>query len=974
MKQGLSLLLSLSCLTLSQGIFLTSATAQVTPDGTTNTTVNVNGNDFTINQGDRAGSNLFHSFGEFSVPTEGSAFFNNAADIVNIFSRVTGGNISNINGLLGANGSANLFLLNPAGIIFGSSARLDIGGSFFSTTADSFLFEDGEFSATDLDNPPLITINAPIGLNFRENPGEIVNRSVGQNPNGETNVIGGPVGLQVPDGETLALVGGNIVLESGNLTAAGGRIELGSVVGNGLVSLNQASQGFVLGYEGLQNFGDIQINQGALIDVSAEGGGKVQIQGARLVTGNLSGIFAITLGKKNGGDVLIQATDEIVLDNAAMIAGVSQQATGSGGNITVKTRQLNINGELGVISTSTLGEGDAVNLTVETERLVIRDGGQLTAATRGAGNAGKLTVGASESVEVSGTTTDGSFRSGLLAETNSTASNAGDGGELTITTGQLLVQDGASVGVETLGAGDAGNLKIDTRQLSILNGGQVSAGTRGTPSTGQGGSITVNASEFVEVIGTRGEAPSGLFAPTFGAADGGDLTITTRSLSVREGGTISTSTAAAFGESRGGDLTINASESVEVIGTSEASGEDRLFSSIVAETGRLLEVVPRITEPASGGNLTINTSRLTISDGARVSTSTFGMAGKAGNLNVNASESVDLVGMDGDGNISTLTTTTEGTGDSGGVRIKTERLFLRDGAQISAATSADGNSGNINITNDFLTVTNQAEVKVSSTARGSGGNLEIKANSIELNRGTLEAETTLGEGGNVTLKIDDTLIMGNNSLISAQAFEDANGGNIDVDADFIIAFPSQPPGDGNDILASAERGMGGNIDITVGESLFGIEERDASPGNGTNDIDVSSEFSFDGTVNINSSDINPIQGVAELPQNIVVPEQTTAQACRTNRELAAQSGFTISGKGGIPPSPELPLSSQNIVINGEISSSRSTIPQPIQTSQGEIQPARGIKVTESGGIILTAYRTNNAGERIPEGLRNCDPV
>ena len=93
MRQGLLLLLSLGLTTFSQGIFLIAANAQVTPDGTTNTKVDVSGNDFTINQGDRAGGNLFHSFGEFSVPTDGSAFFNNAADIINIFSRVTGGNL-----------------------------------------------------------------------------------------------------------------------------------------------------------------------------------------------------------------------------------------------------------------------------------------------------------------------------------------------------------------------------------------------------------------------------------------------------------------------------------------------------------------------------------------------------------------------------------------------------------------------------------------------------------------------------------------------------------------------------------------------------------------------------------------------------------------------------------------------------------------------------------------------------------------
>ncbi|MCJ8281817.1 MAG: filamentous hemagglutinin N-terminal domain-containing protein, partial [Rivularia sp. ALOHA_DT_140] len=149
-------------------------TAQVNSDGTTNTTVNSTGNNFNILNGIQKGNNLFHSFGEFSIPTTGSAIFNNSTDVVNIINRVTGGNISNIDGLIKANGNANLFLINPAGIVFGENASLNIGGSFLGSSAESILFEDGfEFSAVNAESEPLLTVSLPLGLQIGSNPGDI---------------------------------------------------------------------------------------------------------------------------------------------------------------------------------------------------------------------------------------------------------------------------------------------------------------------------------------------------------------------------------------------------------------------------------------------------------------------------------------------------------------------------------------------------------------------------------------------------------------------------------------------------------------------------------------------------------------------------------------------------------------------------------------------------------------------------------
>ncbi|MGK7898436.1 MAG: filamentous hemagglutinin N-terminal domain-containing protein [Xenococcus sp. (in: cyanobacteria)] len=343
MRQGLLLLISLGFSTFSQGIFLISATAQVTPDGTTNTTVDVSGEDFTINQGDRAGDNLFHSFGEFSVPTDGSAFFNNAVDIVNIFSPVTGGNISNIDGLLGANGTANLFLINPAGIIFGEGARLDIGGSFYGSSADSIVFSNGEFSATDLANPPLITINAPIGLNFRDNPGEILNRSDFAKKNDFDGSINNRIGLEVDTGNSIALIGGNVSVIDSGITAPGGRVTLGGLSQPGIITINEDGS-FIF----LEDIGkaDVFLLADESEALSTFGGSKTKIN----------------VVSDNRGDIAVTANN-LVLDQASLEFGSQVLSDAEAGeiNITASSILLN-NSDIGSPLLEELNIGD-INLT-----------------------------------------------------------------------------------------------------------------------------------------------------------------------------------------------------------------------------------------------------------------------------------------------------------------------------------------------------------------------------------------------------------------------------------------------------------------------------------------------------------------------------------------------------------------------------------------------------------------------------------
>src|SRR4028119_2348589 len=259
-------------------LFPSGAMAQIIPDNTLGPessrtvpdTINNLPSD-RIEGGATRGSSLFHSFGEFNISEGRGAYFENPSGITNIFSRVTGGNPSNILGTLGVLGNANLFLINQKGIVFGPQARLDMRGSFLAATADSIVFNNGvEFSSANPQGSPLLTVNIPVGLRFRENPGAIVNAS------SVTQVIEGttlPVGLAVPPGQTLAMVGGDVIFNNGFASAFSGNVQLGSVASPGFVRFNITPVGLGLDYTNVAKFGNIELSGLSAVTASGPGGG-----------------------------------------------------------------------------------------------------------------------------------------------------------------------------------------------------------------------------------------------------------------------------------------------------------------------------------------------------------------------------------------------------------------------------------------------------------------------------------------------------------------------------------------------------------------------------------------------------------------------------------------------------------------------------------------------------------------------------
>lgn len=899
--------------------------AQIIPDTTLGNensviipNVNINGtNADQINGGAIRDSNLFHSFREFNVGDGQRVYFANPSGINNILSRVTGNNPSNILGTLGVNGNANLFLINPNGIIFGKNARLDLAGSFVTSTANAVQFVDGtQFIAGGDSSPtnPILTITAPIGLQFGDNPGAIRVDGNGQGHRSNADLLDTDAALQVAPNQTLALVGGNLSLAGGTLKTAGGRIELGSVTSSGLVNLTPIDTGFALGYAGISTFGDIQLVGGSVVDTSGIGGGDIQVQGRRITLQEGSQLDSSTLGSDAAGVLNVTATESIELIGATperdwfsgFRALVYPEATGVGSNINVQTERLILQ-DAAEITTGNFGEGKGGNIILQARQLSVQGGSQILANTFSQGNAGNLQISARDWLEVVGTSTDNQLVSLLI--TSSEPNATGNGGDLTIETGKLIVGDGAGIVSGTFGDGNAGrlnilahesievigttrdglassvlatsvfsgatgdgsDLKLETGRLTVRDGGQIQAAIFGQ---GKAGNLNIIARESVEILGSSfdGQLPSALGTSVEENAigDGGDLRIETGKLIING----SQITSATRGKGNAGDVTIIARDFVEVIGGAVSSSVN------TGATG-------------DGGDLTIKTGRLTVTDGGQVLANTFGN-GDAGKLLIVARESVEVIGTTPDGKFKSglFTSVNQGaTGDGGDLDLQTGRLIVQDGATIRSGTFAQGAAGNMQISADSVKLDNQASI--TSTARS-------------------------GNGGNMVMQIQYLLLLRRHSQISATAGTDqaeGNGGNITINIPdgFIVAFPQE----NSDITANAFQGSGGKVNINA-TGVFGIkplsrsqleqllqtsDPTKLSPSQlQTSDITAISQSnaSLNGDVNLNILDSDPSQGLQELPTDIVdVSGLINQNLCAVSQG----SEFIVTGRGGLPASP-----------------------------------------------------------------------
>ncbi|MEM6404364.1 MAG: filamentous hemagglutinin N-terminal domain-containing protein, partial [Cyanobacteria bacterium P01_D01_bin.116] len=563
-------------------------------------------NIYNITGGTKAGNNLFHSFEKFSVPNGGEAYFNNAVNIQNIINRVTGKSISEIDGLIRANGAANLFLINPNGIVFGENAKLDIGGSFVGSTADSFKFKDGkEFSAINPEDKPLLSINVPLGLQYGKNPGNIEIKGKGDTQRNTPEIFEPKSGLQVPLDKTLAILGGDILLEGATLKAGGGRIELASLK-EGLVSILPVEKGFNFGFDNLDNFGEIKLSQNTAVDASGNSAGNVRVTGKNIAITDSSVISSTQTGIEKGAGIIINATEDVDINglNDTFISSglytnnVSDNLAEETSNIVIDTQQLKVR-DGATISTNSLSDGQGGNINIKASNFSVERGALVSAIASSSGNGGNIDIDSAQ-VQVIGVGSNNNFS------------------EL-------------SVSAKENSIGNTGNLNITTNKLLIEDGGLIYAGTSGK---GNGGNMTIDATSKIELRGKGGidnEFPSALLvlAQDNSSGNSGSLIINTQQMLVQSGAFVS---ATNNGSGSAGDLNITSHDLL-------IQDNSRFLAGSISEGKRVRD-------------LSIKTSNLLISGGSEVNA---GISNLDGNLDIDA-EDIQVIGTGNNGNTPTSLT------------------------------------------------------------------------------------------------------------------------------------------------------------------------------------------------------------------------------------------------------------------------------------------------------------------------------
>jgi filamentous hemagglutinin family protein len=622
------------------------------------------------------GGNLFHSFQQFNVRTGEGVYFANPAGVTNILTRVTGGSISQIDGVVGVLGNANLFLLNPQGILFGDGARLDLGGSFVGTTADRIKFADGvEFSAAMSGNAPLLTVSVPVGLGMGSQSGSIQVQGNGHHifapdPLFAPYLVNQPeTGLAVQPNQTIALLGSTIALDGGLLAAEGGRVELGAVKAppgtSNQVGLDFTDSGLNLNYDGIGQWGDIQLRGRSLVNVSGFPAGSIQVRGDNIQIQDSSVFWSQNRSSQAAGRIVIQAAGDLIL--------------------TGNSPATNIRSD---ILSETLAPGSSGEIDIKARQVRIEDGGGIRNRSFSPGDSGAIRVWADQGVNLYGT-----------LETDN-------------------INRTAQIATFTANVGNSGEILINTPHLELNNAGFLVGSTFGL---GTGSTITVNARQ-IAVNGV-----SYLESGSYGPGQSGNVVLNTGKLDVTDGARVTTTS---FDKAKAGNVFVNATESINVTGgrfvSLPALQVNEFFPSKILSAAAIpYLVIQRAVGlgpiPAgNAGTVKLTAPRLSVTNHGLVGVQNEG-TGRGGFLDITAG-SIYLTQR------GTLNATTV-SGQGGDIMINADSLLLRHQSNITATANSKGDGGNIELNIPMIVGLENSDI-IANAFQGRGGNIKIKTQGI----------------------------------------------------------------------------------------------------------------------------------------------------------------------------------------------------------------------------------------------------
>ncbi|NMG10210.1 filamentous hemagglutinin N-terminal domain-containing protein [Brasilonema sp. UFV-L1] len=771
-----------------------SAVAQVVEDSTLGTKVTPNVDikglpSDRIDGGTTRGANLFHSFQEFSVREGRGAYFSNPAGIENIFSRVTGNNASNISGTLGVLGNANLFLLNPNGIIFGPNAKLDVGGSFFASTANSLNFGDGQqFSAKNPADAPLLTVKVPLGVQFnQEQPKAIVNSG----------------NLSVGTGQNLTLAGGTVA-STGQLSAPGGQVAVAAVPGGSV--LNLSSSGQLLNIDSSSSVVSVSsspltellrsVDEKVRPGLTVHSNGQVELTGsglsvvdgdvvARNVTAETATLTAnhnLTLAESQigtTGDLNLLAGDTVRVRDSVANAFVAK----AGGNLTIRGNKgidiLALNhsqtpfvsgGTLSLISDGNIS-GDAhfssggnfsiLNLSggggnfVSLYDPIIRSNGDV--------EIGDYT-GASLKIESAGNITTGAIT--INSPDTSAAIDVNDPDYQTLTNGKALILragndtlsgsvqepnplNGASSVNYSSSRSSAGNLTIngniksDNFQVPLTvileaNGSIGSISTRDINSTafsGNGGNISITANGDI----TTSSLTS--FIDRNGQGNAGDIQVTSNTGNITIGGSINSQSSNGVA----GNVTLTAARDIRTRNIIASSKSNENFSTITLKSSQGSVILDRVklsttnTGTDYAGDIRINGKDIQITNNSEIESK-----GRVGTVSIGTvdTNTVTINNSRLNTTNSSTPTTNEDTNSAGDIEINGNNIEITNNSEINSQgevgtiSIGTGDTNTVTINNSLLSTDNN-ENEISGDIKINGRNIEI-TNSSQINsRGVL---------------------------------------------------------------------------------------------------------------------------------------------------------------------------------------------------------------------------------------------